>query len=209
MRYYPWRWIPVVAMLAALWAVLELSVGTGLHLLKMPFTGAIMSCLSLPLMLAARRSLPHFGAVTTVGLVAGSVRWFLGGAFGPLISLAIFLEAMIVDAGLGFGQVRGISRFRAVLAGALCLGYSALHPILFWGVLLGGGRGIVLPKGFVSILSASGVWGVHLVIGGCAGYWAWRFLNRLPETLFERVRPLAIEAVPKSPIPDQDQHGER
>jgi hypothetical protein len=184
MKPYSWRWVPLLGVLAAFWTVFELTFGTLLHTFHVPFAGAIITVFTLPLMLFTRRLTAKFGMVTTLGIITGIVRWLLGGAFPFLVSSAIIIEALLVDLGLGFKIGTKISRFRAMLAGSLCLGYTALHPIIFFGMLVGGGKGILLPKGVTSLLAASGVWGLHFIVGGVAGYWAWAFIEKLPIAFF-------------------------
>jgi len=187
MGNYRWRWITTLGILAALWAAIELSLGTTLYLLRVPLRGEFLTVLTLPLMFATRSLIPRRGSVLAVGLTAAVVRWLLGGAFAPQVSLAIAVEALLVELGLGPVNGGAIVRWRGALAGALGMGYTAAHPVLFWGLLLGGGKGIELPVGIGGLLFFGAILGLHLIGGAAAGIWARTLLSRLTVPLMKPI----------------------
>lgn len=180
MHHRRWYWISLLGILSALWAVLELSLGTTLFVLHVPLRGEFLTVLTLPLMFVTRLLIPRRGSVAALGVSAATVRWLLGGSFAPQISLAIAIEALLVELGLGPVTRQGIPRWRAALGGALGLAYTAAHPVLFWGVLMGGGRGIALPIGIGGYAIFGAILGLHMFAGAVAGFWAITFLGRLP-----------------------------
>jgi|GEM_PF-2465486 len=174
-----WRGLTTLAVLAALWAVLELSLGNALIAVRAPMRGALLTALALPLMFTARLAVPRPGSVAALGLTTATVRWLLGGAFIPQVSLAITIEALLVEIGLGWSRrPEAISRPRAALAGGLALAYTAAHPVLFWGLLLGGGHALRLPQGFPGLALFAAVLAAHFLAGGLAGIWALKLLRR-------------------------------
>jgi hypothetical protein len=169
----------MIGVLAALWAAVELSLGTTLHALRVPFRGAFLTLLSLILMFAVRYIIPRRGSVLALGFTTAMVRWLLGGGFAPQISLAITLEALLVEIGLGPVRIEKIPPFRAALGGALALGYTAVHPVLLWGVLLGGAHGIALPHSAWAVALLFGTILLHMVVGGIGGVWLLKVSERL------------------------------
>lgn len=161
----------MIGVLAALWAAVELSLGTTLHALHVPFRGAFLTLLSLIWMYAVRYIIPRRGSVLALGLTTAMVRWLLGGGFAPQISLAITLEALLVEIGLGPVRIEKIPPFRAALGGALALGYTSVHRVLLWGVLLGGAQGIAVPHGGWALALFAGSILLHMIVGGVGGVW--------------------------------------
>ncbi|MFH1863258.1 MAG: hypothetical protein ABH878_10660 [bacterium] len=194
MKSSRWSWLALIAILAALWAALELVVGTTLYALRVPLRGQMLTVFTLPIMLAARWIVPQRGSVAAVGVIAAAVRWLLGGAFAPQISLAIILEAAFVELGLGRVQDAGISRWKAALAGALCMSYSAAHPILFWGLLMGGGRDVKLPVGLHGMAIFGGILLIHFSIGALVGLWSLLIIKKIPVPALHAIRVKANTA---------------
>lgn len=180
MYHRRWYWISLLGILSALWAVIELSLGTTLFILHVPLRGAFLTVLALPLMFLTRLLIPRRGSVAALGVSAATVRWLLGGSFAPQISLAIAMEAILVELGLGPVTRQSIPRWRGALGGALGLAYTAAHPVLFWGILMGGGRGIELPIGMSGYAIFGAILGLHMIAGAVAGFWAIMLLGRLP-----------------------------
>jgi hypothetical protein len=178
-RAYRWRGLATLAVLAALWSVVELSLGNAMIALQLPLRGAFLTALALPLMFAARLAVPRTGSVAALGLTTAAVRWLLGGAFIPQVSVAIAVEALLAETGLGwFRNPGGITRPRAALAGGLALAYTAAHPVLFWGLLLGGAHAFRLPEGFPGLTIFAAILTAHFVAGGAAGIWALGLVKR-------------------------------
>jgi hypothetical protein len=175
MRSYRWRWMTSLAVLAALWAAIELSLGMALYALHAPLRGELLTALNLPLMFLTRRLIPRRGSVAALGCLAGLVRGLLGGGFAPQISVAIALEAALAE--LGLGAVNQDSRFRAALAGALAIGYTAVHPIFFWSLLMGGSH-VKMPLGLNGWLILAGVVLLHMIGGACVGLWAHKLVGK-------------------------------
>ncbi len=173
------RWISIIGVLAALWAAVELSLGTALHAMRVPFRGAFLTLLSLILMFTVRYLIPRRGSVLALGFTTAVVRWLLGGGFAPQISLAITMEALLVEIGLGSVRKERIPPLRAALGGALALGYTAVHPVLLWGVLLGGTHGIVIPRTAWALALLGGTTLLHMIAGGIGGAWFLKVAERL------------------------------
>jgi hypothetical protein len=69
------------ALIGSLWGALELSVGSVLHLSRVPLTGMVMSAIALACLLTLRRLSPVPGVCLVAGAVALVVKVF--GIGGP------------------------------------------------------------------------------------------------------------------------------
>ena len=85
------------ALIGSLWGALELSLGSVLHLSRLPLTGLLMAAIGLVCLLTLRRLSPLPGVCLVAGAVALVVKVFgIGGLRpGPLIGIAA--EAVLVE----------------------------------------------------------------------------------------------------------------
>lgn len=176
----PWT---AAALVGTLWGALELSVGTVLHLSRIPLRGLVMVALGLICLTTLRRLRGRPGVIVTAGIVAAFLKVFtLGGLYpGPLIG--ILLEALVVE--IVF-DVAGTHRISAVLSGAIV---SALTPIqmtvMIW--LVAGRETLGATASAVSASMAQlGIAGVPpmlalgavvvacALVGAGVGGWAWK-----------------------------------
>lgn len=170
------------ALVGALWGALELSIGTALHLSRIPLRGTLMAVAGLICLVTLRRLRGGPGSVMLAGMIAASLKIFtLGGLYpGPLIG--ILVEAVVVEVCF---DVFGCRRAAAVLGGAVVLGVTPIQMTLMVWVVAGretvAATAMALRRGLewlgVGSIPASGVLtGVVVVmaaIGGLAGWWAW------------------------------------
>jgi hypothetical protein len=130
------RDLTVLALFAALLSALEIFLGNFLHLLHFPFTGHLLVGLDLVCYLVLKRQLPWKGSVLLAGLLVAIIRFlgFPGFAFFP--SLAIFLEAGLVElVFLFFGTGLTGALVGGVLTGYFVLAFRAFG--FFFLVYLG------------------------------------------------------------------------
>jgi hypothetical protein len=171
-----------IAVFGTLWGLLEITLGTGLKSLRIPFTGFIMVGLALVILLAGRRFAPRRGSILMMGGVAALLKVFSMGGFvlGPF--WAILIEALLAEIII---STLGLRRLTCMLTGVVLLAYTTVHPLIAQRVLYGSGiiqiylemldRGrSALGLADASLLAVVGVWlAVITVLGsalGLAGY---------------------------------------
>ncbi len=113
------------ALYGALWGALEATVGTAIHLGRVPFRGEIMGLIGLVCLVCLRRLQPRTGVVLVAGLTAIFLKVFtLGGLYpGPLVGIAT--QALAVE--LGFLVARG--PWAAALGGVIALGTNPIQRV--------------------------------------------------------------------------------
>lgn len=115
------------AALGGLWAAVEIVVGSFLHNVRFPLTGAMLACVGVCLLVAGNRFWPERGLIWRAGLVCALMKSISPSAviFGPMIG--ILSEAFLVE-----GAVRLLGRNAAgfLVGGAL----AALEPPLYRAV---------------------------------------------------------------------------
>lgn len=86
-----------VTVFGTLWGGLELTLGTFLHVLRVPKTGLIMVTLSVILLIAQRRIFPARGSTLCAGIVAACIKSLSPGGIiaGPIFG--IMSEAIVVE----------------------------------------------------------------------------------------------------------------
>ncbi len=185
----PWT---AAALIGALWGALELSVGTALHLSRLPVRGMVMAALGLVCLVTLRRLRGGPGVCILAGLVAAFLKVFtLGGLYpGPLIG--ILLEALVIEV---IFDVLGSRRVSAVVGGAIVLGLTPVQMTLTVWVVAGrdtvaataqAALEVLVWLGFsafspVAILG--GVVAVAAGVGALAGWWAWSVSSGVNERL--------------------------
>jgi hypothetical protein len=177
------RQLVTLAIFGTLWGVSEISLGSVLHILNSPLTGAFMAAIGLCIVLIGRLFVPHRGSVLFIGVIATFLKLFSIGSvvLGPMIG--ILAEALVAEVIVSL--FRSPSRFGLILAGALGVFTTFIQPFVTGPLLFGqgilsvwlntidlGSRIFGLPStaaiAIIVILAA-----VHLVIGCAAGWLAW------------------------------------
>lgn len=132
------REIALLGLMAALWGVIEITVGGMIKSWHIPFGGSLLSTFGVVVLLTARASVPRRWSSILVGLSAAGIR-FVSGFGGPsaaFAALGIAAEALIVELVLSFSPPRQRSR---MAAGALAVLWSLAHPFVAQGILAGYG----------------------------------------------------------------------
>ncbi len=185
----PWT---AAALVGALWGALELSVGTALHLSRLPVRGMVMAALGLVCLVTLRRLRGGPGVCLLAGAIAAFLKVFtLGGLYpGPLIG--ILLEALVIEVVF---DVFGPRRISAVVGGAIVLGLTPVQMTLMVWVVAGRhtveataqaareglvwlGLGVFSPG---TVLG--GVIAMAAGVGALAGWWAWSVSSGVNERL--------------------------
>jgi hypothetical protein len=146
----------------ALWGCLEITLGSFLHALRLPFVGVLLAALATGLLVAQRSLLPRAGLSLATGLVAALCKSISPGGIilGPM--LGIGLEALLVE--LAFLALRRPA-LAAPLGGALAALWAASQMILTQWVMYGG----ALLEVYLALLRLAGEW---LGLPPAAGPWA-------------------------------------
>lgn len=177
------RHLVYIGLFGALWGALEVSLGSYLHILKVPFTGTIMTSLGIGVALVGRSFVPKRGSVLFIGVVTAVLKMFsLGGiVLNPM--LAILFESALAEVGLLVATKPRRAAF--VLAGSLAVAWDFCHQFFTQALLAGRGffevYGWALSQG--SRLLGIGqdqaitllllLLGIRLVVGALAGLAAW------------------------------------
>ncbi|MDZ7291548.1 MAG: hypothetical protein ONB44_22265 [candidate division KSB1 bacterium] len=187
--------LTTLALLSALWAVIEIVAGFTLQAWNIPFRGSVLAAISVGILIVGRVSVPKPGTAVMMGLIVSFLKIIhLGGvAIYPLI--AIVAESTLVELALWKARPQ---QWRYRLAGALALIWALIHPFLAQGLLAGWGvlkvYALLVERGAVLVGTRQGavviafLLGVHVGIGIVAGWYAERFTHMLTN----RIRGAAV-----------------
>ncbi len=180
-------WV-TVGLFGALWGVVEMTLGSYLHLLFPPeantfLTGVVMGGIGAAVALTGRHFVPRRGSVLLIGVVTALIKLLSpGGArLGPFV-------AILVEGGLMEGALllsRSLRPWTFALGGALAVGWSLPHKFVMMRLVYGadvvevfykmveeGSRMLGLdPSAAVLIMAILLV--IRLAVGGLAGWGAW------------------------------------
>lgn len=183
------RELATIAVFGTLWGISEITLGSVLKSLNIPFSGALLSAIGLVIALVGRAFVPKKGSTLFVGVIAMLLKLFsLGGVIlGPMV--AIFSEALLAEIVLSLsGNPR---RFSFVLAGALGVTWALVQPfvtgpLLFgrtlfvvWLDLLDSGSRLLGLDGSAALWIVVALLAVYLSIGGVAGWLSWDLAHQL------------------------------
>jgi len=137
----PWlttHQMAIVAIFSALWATVEITIGTVLVMTKLPFRGAILTAIALGIIIIVRRMVPKRGTAVVMGIIVATLRLMMGGPKVLTIVPALVIEGALVE--VAFLLTSGgiyVTQFSCSLAGLLSVTYSFLHTILMVGLISG------------------------------------------------------------------------
>jgi len=129
------RELATIAVFGTLWGLSEISLGSVLKSLNIPFSGAVLSAIGLAIALVGRSFVPKKGSTLFIGVIAMLLKLFsLGGVIiGPMVG--IFSEALVAEIVLSLtGKPR---RGSFLLAGALGVTWTLLQPFVTGPLLFG------------------------------------------------------------------------
>jgi hypothetical protein len=183
------RELATIAVFGTLWGISEITLGSVLKSLNIPFSGALLSAIGLVIALVGRAFVPKKGSTLFVGVIAMLLKLFsLGGVIiGPMV--AIFSEALLAEIVLSLsGNPR---RFSFVLAGALGVTWALVQPfvtgpLLFgrtlfvvWLDLLDTGSRLLGLDASAALAIVVALLAIYLSIGGVAGWLSWDLARQL------------------------------
>lgn len=177
------RELVTLTVFGTLWGVVEITLGSVLHAINIPFTSIVLAAAGLAIALIGRLFVPRRGSTLFIGLVATLLKLFSIGSviLGPMIG--IMAEALIAEIVLSiFGRP---SRPSFIFAGALGVLWTLAQPFVT-GLLLFGREIFVIwldlldaGSRLLGFDSSAAFWIVailaiiHLLVGTLTGWFAW------------------------------------
>lgn len=178
---HAYRFWAYAATFGALWGAVEVTIGSFLHAIKLPFSGVALAVVGASLLVALRTLHPVRGVVIAAGAVCAGVKLLspAGAVIGPMT--AILVESMLVELVV---MPTGAHALSGGVAGALSGLWSVTQKLLtqtlFYGMpVLGIYKGILKQAEKTLHLPASGgAWAASAfllvvallgVVGGIAG----------------------------------------
>lgn len=180
---YSVRDLVYIGVFAACWGAIEITVGSLVHALRVPFGGAVLTGVGIAVALVGRLYVPRQGSIVLIALVTALLKMLsIGGiVLSPMV--AITVEGVLAEAVV---LALGASRLGFVAAGAAACLWPLVHSVLSLWVV---GRGDLVESYLAVIQRGAGMlgipaaWGLavlvvllllHLTIGIIGGGLAWR-----------------------------------
>ena len=131
------RDLVLIGLFGALWGAVEMTLGSYLHELEVPFTGVILSTIGIAIALIGVRFIETRTAVFWIGVVTALLKMLsLGGVkLNPMIGIlaeSVLATIVIVLAGSD-------RRWKLTAAGAAAVFWNLPHPFFTQGILAGAG----------------------------------------------------------------------
>jgi len=175
-------WAYAVAF-GSLWGAVEVTAGSFLHALRIPFAGVLLASLGAAILVAERQVFDRRGLTLVTGVIAASCKTLspAGIIWNPMI--AIVVEALLAETAM---VVTSRSRLAAAAAGLLAAGWSVTQGLLSQYILYGWtvftlyitvvGKtatwlGLERRTGWVALLA---VLALFLALGAAGGVWGLR-----------------------------------
>jgi len=188
----PWTY---AALFGTLWGAIEATLGTTVHLGKLPLRGTIMGLAGLLCLVCLRRLQPRAGVCLLAGVVAIFLKIFtLGGLYpGPIIGIAI--QALALEIALTGSGGRAIG---AAIGGFVALATNPLQKLVtMWVVtgteavrsylrLLQEGAAAVGLEGLNPTVIVTAIATTTGAAGAAGGLWAWWVAGRVMRRLGKR-----------------------
>jgi ABC-type thiamin/hydroxymethylpyrimidine transport system permease subunit len=138
-KYTVRDWV-YIGLFGALWGVIELSLGTILHVLFPPmantfFTGIILTFIGCIIALCSRFLVPRRGSILLIGVITALLKLISPGGvkIGPIA--AILMESILMEGVLLLAPKKRATGF--IAAGALALAWSFVHRLVMLRLLYG------------------------------------------------------------------------
>jgi len=181
------RQLVIMAVFGALWGVIEISLGSVLHAIKIPLTGLTLTTIGLLVALIGRLFVPKRGSTFFIGVIATVLKLFSIGniVIGPMIG--ILTEALVAELILDIFPKP--TRLAFILAIACATLWTLIQPFVT-GLLIFG-RDLLsiwldtldLGSRLFGLSSQAAMWIIlalvllHLAVGALGGWLAWSLGN--------------------------------
>lgn len=183
----PRPWVHA-ALFGALWGAAEATLGTVLHLARIPFSGMLLGVVALLAMVTARRLEPRVGVCLLAGIVAAFLKVFMLGGFYPGPLIGILVQAVMVELALTTLGVRAVA---AATGGAAAFAAGPVQKLAMTWLVAGPEAAAALVAAADRGLSRLGLHGLGTAevlaaavasaaaLGAAAGLLAWRVSGRV------------------------------
>jgi hypothetical protein len=207
MRTYTVRDWVTVGLFGALWAVVEVTLGSYLHVIfpsqaNTFLTGVMLGAIGVTVALTGRHFVPNQGSVLLIGVVTALLKLLSpGGALlGPFV--AIIVESALMEAVLWIA--RAPRRWAFAAGGALAVGWNLPHKFIMMRLMYGKGIVEVATKmvrdgsQMLGLDASAAVWIVMILLlvrlaaGAIGGWVAWKLGGAVARRLRRRT-PAASE----------------
>jgi len=180
------RALVYIAIFGTLWGISEATIGTTLHLLHIPLSGAILASIGMSIILIARVYNSVRGSTFLMALIAASIKMlsFSTIKLGPFI--AIVLEGLLLELVLTLQGTGRIAFFTSAIVVAV---YPVFQTIMTKSILFGSSFVPVildLIHGFSERIGYDAGWWMlglylltHLILAFTAMMFSWKIIQRL------------------------------
>lgn len=157
-RARPTRFWSTAAAFGALWGAVEITLGSFLHTLKLPFSGALLAAIGAGLLVAERQILPARGLSAATAVLAALCKSLSPGGviLGPMVGISV--EGLLVEVAL-LAAPRFVGT--AALAGGLTALWAVFQKVIVQ-ILLYGATVLDLYR---AVLDKAGEWLGHAGAG--------------------------------------------
>lgn len=171
------------AILAALWAFIEITFGTWLHAARLPFRGLLLSIVASGLLVFSKSILQYRGSLILLGFISISIKTTLTGVFILNPILAMMMESIFAEICFTIFKPNA---FGSVIGGMVVLFYTFIHSVIaqifFFGFDIVNvyvsilGRFIAMPieKNTYALLLILAYLFIHLFIGAISGWFGYK-----------------------------------
>jgi len=126
--------IVYTAIFGSLWGLSEIFFGTALQTMRIPFRGAIMSVAAVMILTCSKEFVRYRSSIIVIGAVAATLKAFSMMNFSITPIVAIFLEALIVEAVF---LIMGYHVVSSMIGGGFILLYTFTHGLIMHGIFFG------------------------------------------------------------------------
>jgi ABC-type thiamin/hydroxymethylpyrimidine transport system permease subunit len=195
-----------IAVFGALWGVLEMTLGSYLHLIFPSLTtplvgvGTIMTTIGMIVALIGHLFVPKTGSVLMIGVVVAILKALsIGGVKLPAM-IAIIIECLLAELGLLLSRKPGRGGF--MLAGCLAVLWTFFHKFfasyvflgrgiydVYLGILKQGSQALGIGISYALVIVAAFLL-IRILAGGLAGWLAWELGKAVRARLTEAERGL-------------------
>ena len=193
-------WV-TIGLFGALWGVVEMTLGSYLHVLFPPqantfLTGVVMGGIGAAIALTGRHFVPRRGSVFLIGVVTALIKLLSpGGArLGPFV--AILMESALMEGALALARTP--RRWTFALGGALAVAWNLPHKFVMMRLFYGGDVVQVFNKMVqegsrmlgldvsAALLILAILLAIRLAVGGLFGWGAWELGGAVARRLGRR-----------------------
>lgn len=140
---YSTRELTLIGVLSATNGVIEIGLGTLLHIVKAPFTGTILLLFNLTLYFLVRKLIPRAGVIVMTGFITSLLKLMYAGGDKLMPAIAIFAEAAIVES--VFMMIKP-GRTACLFSGAAANAFTIVYPLLSYMIFGGAGSLSVIER---------------------------------------------------------------